>query len=78
MNLDDYLFIIKKRDDPYCDYCPDVRETVEHFALHCQKFNNMRLILFNELSILNISQDTIGLKIFFFLSLIFEDGSDSL
>ena len=62
VDLNDYLFTIKKRDNPYCDHCPNVRETVEHFALHCQNFNNIREILFTNLGTLNVSPDTIGLR----------------
>ena len=69
VDLNNYLFNIKKRDISYCDHCPNVRETVEHFALHCQNFNNIRQILFNELGILNVSPNIIGLKILL-------DGSD--
>ena len=61
VDLNNYLFTIKKRDNPFCDYCANDRETVEHYALHCQKYNDIRLNLFNEIKTLNVNQNTIDL-----------------
>ena len=33
--LNFYLHRIQKRDDPYCEHCPAVRETVQHLLLEC-------------------------------------------
>ena len=53
VDLNNDLFTIKKRDNPFCDYCANDRETVEHYALHCQKYNDIRITLFNVIKALN-------------------------
>ena len=62
IDLNNYLFTIKKRDNPFCDYCTNDRETVEHYALHCQKYNDIRITFFNEIKALNVTQNTIDLQ----------------
>ena len=62
IDLNNYLFTIKKRDNPFCDYCTNDRETVEHYALHCQKYNDIRTTLFSEIKALNVTQNTIDLQ----------------
>ena len=56
------LFTIYKRNYPLRDYCANVRETVEHYVLRCQIFNDIRMISFNEFIVLNKSPDSIDLK----------------
>ena len=63
VDLNDYLSTIKKRDNLFCDYFDNNRETVEHCALYCLKYNVIHLTLFNELNynVLNVTHDTIDL-----------------
>ena len=40
--LNFYLHRIQKRDDPHCEHCPAVRETVRHFLLECPTHRDAR------------------------------------
>ena len=62
VDLNNYLSTIKIRDNPFCDYCANDRETVEYYALHFQKYNDIRLTLFNEIKALNVTQNTIDFQ----------------
>ena len=33
--LNTYLHRIKRRDDPFCEHCPQTKETVRHYVLEC-------------------------------------------
>ena len=40
--LNHYLHRIGKRANPYCDFCPGIEETVEHFVEKCPKWRHLR------------------------------------
>ena len=40
--LNQYLHRIGKRPSPYCDHCPGIEESVEHFVEQCPKWNAYR------------------------------------
>ena len=62
VDLNNYLSTIKIRDNPFCDYCANNRKTVEHYVLHCAKYDNIRLTLFNDVNMLNVTHDIIDLQ----------------
>lgn len=47
-------------DSPYCRWCQDQEETVEHFLLHCHRFYSLRTTLRACLSRLGIQQLTLA------------------
>ena len=55
VDLNYFLFNIKKRDNPFCDHCLGEKETVEHFVLQCQYYNAARSNLINNLNSLDIN-----------------------
>ena len=40
--------------DPYCPWCRNVEETIEHFILHCPRFNSHRVLLRTQLQALSV------------------------
>ena len=63
VDLNNYLYNIKKRDNPFCNHCVGETETVEHFVLHCQYYNSARSSLINKLSCLDINPVNLDLQI---------------
>ena len=49
VQLNEYLFKIGRADTNQCSYCGDV-ETIEHFLIDCDQYNNERLQLFIKVS----------------------------
>jgi hypothetical protein len=47
--LNFYLYRIKKREDPYCEHCPDARETVWHFLFECPEHREPRRLTLDPL-----------------------------
>ena len=62
-DLNEFLYNIKKRDDPFCNHCVGVNETVEHFVLHCKNYEHQRLNLYNRLNSLNINPIEVNLQL---------------
>ena len=62
VQLNDHLHKINLRDSPFCDFCTNKRETVEHFIFECQEYTGHREILHNELANLSINQNEIDLQ----------------
>ena len=62
-SLNNHLYNLNMRDSQFCNFCINKRETVEHFTLECQEYNNFRRTLFNDLAKLNIDQDKVNLQL---------------
>ena len=62
-DLNEFLYKIKKRDNPYCNNCIGVSESIEHFVLHCKTYENARLDLYNKLTCLKIKSNEVNLQI---------------
>ena len=63
IQLNEHLNKINMSDSPLCNYCNNMRETVEHFIFECQKYSNLRRKLYNELALLGVNQDEINLQL---------------
>jgi ribonuclease HI len=61
VGLNQYLHIIKRSDSPYCKWCVDKEETVEHFLLECSQHQSLRSSLWT--SIHNLLPDTLLLSL---------------
>ena len=53
-NLNHYLFQINQHDTGLCEVCQE-SETIEHFILHCKKYNNERRLLTSRIKLNNPS-----------------------
>ena len=53
-NLNHYLFQINQHDTGLCEVCQE-SETIEHFILHCKKYNNERRLLKSRIKLNNPS-----------------------
>ena len=62
VDLNYFLFNIKKRDNPFCDHCVGEKETVEHFVLQCPYYNGARSTLISKLNCLNINPVNVNLQ----------------
>lgn len=57
--LNSTMFLIKKHVDGNCEYCQsNIPETVEHVIMYCQKYNEARQRLVNELKAKKMSLET--------------------
>ena len=63
VDLNDYLFEIKKLDSPFYNFCRDCRETVEHFVFECERYDNQRKILFDRLRCKHVDLNTLSLSL---------------
>ena len=52
--LNAHLHRLRLAPNPYCQWCLDIPETVEHFMLHCPRFYTPRVLLRTHLHALNI------------------------
>ncbi|EIW85807.1 hypothetical protein CONPUDRAFT_49054 [Coniophora puteana RWD-64-598 SS2] len=43
--LNQHLHRIGKRDDPHCEHCPDLDETVRHYLFSCPRWGRARQAL---------------------------------
>ena len=62
-DLNEFLFKIKKRNNPFCNNCVGVSETIEHFVLHCKSYEYPRMDLYNKLTHLKINSNQVNLQI---------------
>ena len=47
--LNGYLHRIKRRDDPFCEHCPQTKETVRHYILECPARRELQRTTLNPL-----------------------------
>jgi hypothetical protein len=50
-NLCFHMFTYNLGENPFCSYCLDEPETIEHFLFYCPRYSVMRNVLFNKLSL---------------------------
>ena len=62
-DLNEFLYNIKKRDDPFCNHCVGVNESVEHFVLHCGSYDHSRRSHYNKLNCLKINYNEVNLQL---------------
>ncbi|XP_063601635.1 uncharacterized protein LOC134777703 [Penaeus indicus] len=57
--LKHHLHRIKIETDPFCRWCLNQEETVEHIFLHCPRFNSNRVVLLEALKKIKISNPNV-------------------
>ena len=60
IQLNDHLHKINLNDSPFCNFCTNERETVDHYIFECHEYRDLREMLYNELAELSITQDEIN------------------
>jgi len=61
--LKQHLYRIKMENDPFCRWCRNQEETIEHMILHCPRFNSQRTKLKQALTQINIQEFNTNLLI---------------
>ena len=62
-DLNEHLYKIKLETSPFCKFCTNETETMEHYIFNCTKYDNHRTKLVEELAKLNIDQNRINLHL---------------